>query len=144
MSFPELDSYRKDNLNLPSKIKVLLPKLDQYLQKELGRKKTDKKEPTRDIVPNTLAKTLKIDEAVALALLMIYENAGVVQPNYYVLCPETDNFLGTFKSPRDLPEIIYCPYHDPPKEHDKSEYYVDLIFRFTPKAMKNYVREKNH
>lgn len=142
MSFPGLDSYQKKNPDLPVKIRGLLPKLGKYLEAELARKKVDEFEPTRDIVPDTLANRLKIDEAVALTLLMIYENAGVVKPNYHVLCPDTDNFLQAFKSPSDLPETIHCPYHPVEKDHDKSEYYVDLVFRFSPTVMKDYIRPK--
>jgi len=92
-------------------------------------------------VPVTLAKKLSIDEALALALLMISENAGVVTPKYHVLCPETGSFLGEFKSIEDLPDSIHCPYHESgEKEHGVDDYDVDLVFRFTPRVLRKYVR----
>ncbi len=140
MSFPGLDSYQQQNRTLPGKVKGLLPKVGEYLETELTRKKVDPSEPARAIVPYTLAKRLRIDEPTALTLLTIYEDAGVVKLSYNVLCPDTDSFLGSFKSYSELPPTILCPHHTPEKEHTKSEYFVDLVYRFTPEVTKDYSR----
>lgn len=141
MSFLDLDNYQQQNPNLPSKLSDLLPKLDSYLERELSQRKTAESKDEKDIVPVTLAQKFEINEGIALALLMVYENAGVVMPDYHVLCPDSDDFLATFKSPKELPETIHCPFHAPEQEHDKTEYHVDLVFHFTPQAMKNYTKK---
>jgi hypothetical protein len=142
MQFLDLEHYQRQlKHDLPPKLKHLVPALNEYFATELGqRRDVNLKRRKKDIVPVTLAKKLSIDEGLALALLMISENAGVVTPHYHVLCPDSEDFLGAFKSISELPKTILCPFHDAEKVHDIDEYHVDLVFHFTPKALRKYVK----
>jgi hypothetical protein len=135
MSYRNSGSAQWQGSDISDKLKGLLPRLDKYFEAELSNKKAAR---SKDYLPVTLAKQLKTSEAVALALLMVYENAGLVMPEYHVLCPDTYNVLRVVQSPAELPETIHCPYHDPEREHDQLEYYMDIVFRLTPQAVETY------
>ena len=112
-------------------LKDLLPKFDSYLQSMLSGAQSQEPRVV-DILPAHLAKKLHVKEGLALALLMLAEEEGIVQSAYQVYCPTTDNFLGEYKSLSDIPKKIECPYHDRVTVHDSEEYLVDVVFHFAP------------
>lgn len=128
MHFPELEQYK---VQYPS-LSPFLSSLDDYLRELVAA-------PTaRDIVPPLVAKRLSIDEGLALALLMLAHEAGLIEPQYLVYCTDTENVIASYASLEDVPGTVFCPYHD--KEHDSHEYYVELTFQFTAKALGRYVQ----
>ena len=128
MRFPELDSFRKDYPQLSD----LLSQFQLYLGREFDRaERTNPGLPPHDIRPSHLSTTLHIDEGLALSLLMLAHEAGLVFPEYKIYCPETDNFLGAYPSLAALPPSINCPYHDDGEiEHNKTEYLTEVVFHF--------------
>jgi hypothetical protein len=119
-------------------LKDLLPKFDSYLEAALSAAQ-EKGAKDVDIVPAQVAKKLGIKEGLALALLMLAEEEGVVESAYQLFCPTTDNFLGEYKSLKDTPAQIECPYHSRETVHDSDEYLVDAVFHFAPQ----FFEEKN-
>ncbi len=144
MSYQNLDNSQPQGRDISDKLKGLLPHLDKYFETELSNKRAARVARSKDYLPVTLAKRLKVSESVALALLMVYQNAGLVTPEYHVLCPDTYNVVGVFKSPAELPETVTCPYHDSEQEHDRLEYYMDIVFHLTPQAIETYVGQSKH
>lgn len=124
MHFPELKQKFEQN---PALSPFLLP-LDDYLQELV----TASPKPL-DIVPPLVAIRLSINEALALALLMLVDEAGLIEPQYMVYCTATENYLESYASLEDVPEKVSCPYHDKEQEHNSQEYYVELTFKFTPR-----------
>jgi len=112
-------------------LKDLLPKFDSYLEAALSASH-EKGAKDFDIVPAQVAKNLHIKEGLALALLMLAEDAGIVESAYQVYCPTTDNFLGEYKSLKEIPKEIECPFHDPERVHSSDEYFVEVVFHFAP------------
>jgi len=112
-------------------LKDLLPKFDSYLETKLSEAR-EKAAKDFDIVPAQLAKKLQIKEGLALALLMLAEEKGIVESAYQAFCPTTDNFLGEYKELKDVPKHIECPYHDREISHDSDHYFVDVVFHFAP------------
>ena len=125
-----LENYQKKYPEL----KDLLPKFDSYLEDQLAKAQSEG-ELELDIVPARVAKDLGIREALALALLMIADDARVIDPVYQVYCPTTDNFLKEYRTLKEIPKRLDCPFHDPPVTHTSGEYLVDLVFRFAPQVL---------
>ena len=119
-------------------LKDLLPKFDSYLEAVLSAAQ-EKVAKDFDIVPSQVAKKLRIKEGLALALLMLAEEEGIIESAHQVYCPTTDNFLGEFRSLKDIPKQIECPYHSRETIHDSDECLVDVVFHFAPQ----FFEEKN-
>lgn len=123
MHFPRLEQYK---VKYPS-LSPFLSSLDDYLRELVAVT------VPLDIVPPLVAKRLSIDEGLALTLLMFVHEAGLIEPQYLVYCTDTENVIASYASLQDVPSTVFCPYHD--KEHDSHEYYVELTFQFTSKAL---------
>jgi hypothetical protein len=128
MPLLKLEHYQK---KFPE-LRDLLPKFDSYLEAILSEAQ-EKGAKNFDIVPAQVAKKLNIKEGLALALLMLAEEEGIVESSYQVYCPTTDGPLGEYKSLGDIPKQIECPYHDRATVHDSYEYLVDVVFHFEPR-----------
>jgi hypothetical protein len=132
MPFPELEKYKRQSPRLASSLSEVEVYLREVLDREV-RPTAGLDHPAFDIVPVLLAKSLGVEEGYALALLRIFEEAGIVVHRYDVYCPNTENFITSFYSKHDLPEHIVCPF-EVRTEHSIDEYFVELIFQFTPKV----------
>lgn len=129
MHFLELEQYK---VKYPS-LSPFISSLDDYLSELVDA-------PTaRDIVPILAAKRLSIDEGLALTLLMLAHEAGLIEPQYLVYCTDTETVIGAYPSLKDVPGTVFCPFHD--KEHDVQGYYIELTFQFTAKASGRYVQQ---
>lgn len=128
MHFHELEEYK---VQYPS-LSPFLSSLDDYLRERVAAPVPP------DVVPPLVAKRLSIDEGLALALLMLAHEAGLIEPQYLVYCTGTENVIASYASLEDMPSTLFCPYHD--KEHDSHEYYIELTFRFAPKALSRYAQ----
>jgi hypothetical protein len=128
MHFPELKQRFEQNKALYPLLSPYLSKLDDYLQELISASP----EP-RDIAPPLVAERLSINEGLALALLMLADEVGLIEPRYFVYCTETENYLESYSSLDDVPEKVFCPFHG--VAHNPQDYYVELTFQFTPKAL---------
>lgn len=130
MPFPELEKYKRQSPQLADSLSAA----EVYLRELLDRpiRSTDGlNHAAFDIVPVLLAKSLGIEEGYALALLRVFEEAGIIVHRYDVYCPHTDIFIESYYSKHDLPEYIECPFEVRTK-HSIDEYFVELIFHFAP------------
>jgi hypothetical protein len=132
MPFPELEQYKRQSPRLADQLSELEVYLDEVLDRRVPYSK-GLDHAAYDIVPILVAQRLGIDEGLALVLLRIFDEAGIIFPRYYVYCPNTENFLAAFNSVDDLPESIHCPYEERTK-HSIDEYFVNLVFNFSPRV----------
>ncbi len=114
------------------KLGILLSKLESYLF-ELSVIKSNP-----DIVPVLLAKKLSIDEGLALTILMLSDEAGLLEPGYQVYCAKTDSYLEEFPRLKDIPSNIFCSYDN--EYHDSQNYEVELVFHFTRLFQDKYLK----
>lgn len=136
MPFPELEQYKRQNPRLSN----LLSHLEVYLGEVLDRPIHDVKgldHAAFDIVPELVAKKLGIDDGLALVLLSEAEKAEILDHRYDVYCPNTDAFIATFESVDDLPASIRCRAEER-TEHSINEYFVELVFYFAPKFVREH------
>jgi hypothetical protein len=129
MPFPELEKYKKQSPRLADQ----LSQLEVYLAEVLDRSVPHAQNLDHsafDIVPILVAQRLGIDEGLALVLLRVCEEAGIIIHRYHVFCPITENYIDAFDSKEDLPESIQCPF-EVETEHSIDEYFTELIFKFS-------------
>lgn len=131
MPFPELEPYKE---HYP-RIAELLAHLERYLEEVRQRPipAASFDHAAFDLVPVLVAKSLGIDEGLALVLLRICEEAGLVVHRYDLYCPNFNQLIESFYSKEDLPDSIDCPF-EAGTEHTVEEYFVELVFRFTSRA----------
>lgn len=114
------------------KLSILLSKLENYLF-WLSEKKSNP-----DIVPILLAKRLSIDEGLALAILMLSDKVGILEPSYQVYCVKTVSFLEEYPALKEIPSKIFCSYDN--EYHDSRDYEVELVFHFTKLFKDKYLK----
>ena len=136
MPFPELEQYKRQNPQLSNLLSHLEVYLGEVLDRPIRRVK-GLDHAAFDIVPRLVAKKLSIDEGLALVLLGEAEKAEILDHRYDVYCPNTDNFIATFESVDDLPASIRCPAEER-TEHNINEYFVELVFYFAPKFVREH------
>jgi len=120
MRFLELEQYK---VKYPQ-LKHYLTSLDEYLSKA--------SETGHEVVPALLAKKISSDEGLALALLMLADDAGIVRPRYYVYCDLKDAVISEYDTKDQIPERIYCPFDD--EEHSRQGFHVELVFELSREA----------
>lgn len=126
MQLEELEKLKKEN----PKVAILLSQLGEYFIGLLN------KDPKADIVPILVAKRLSINESLALALLMLFDKKNLIEPSYQVYCEQDNNYIKSYDSLKSIPQKVYCPFHD--TEHNENDYYVELVFHFTPRFLSRY------
>jgi hypothetical protein len=130
MPFPELEKYKRQSPRLAETLSATEVYLRELLDRPI-RSTESLDHAAFDIVPVLLAKSLGVEEGYAIALLKVFEDAGIILHSYDVYCPNTDNFIASFHSKNDLPESLECPF-EVGTEHSIDEYFVELIFHFAP------------
>lgn len=136
MQFPELEDYKKQSPHLAD----LLSQLEIYLADVLDRQvphAQNLNHAAHDIDPILVAQSLGIDEGLALVLLGKCEEAGIIVHCYHVFCPVTEIYIDAFDSKDDLPEYIQCPF-EVETEHSIDEYFIELIFNFSPSFIRDH------
>lgn len=135
MTFLELESYR----NKYPQLSELISSLQVYLERELQRTIEQLKStrlPLHDVRPAHLSTKLSIDEGLAFTLLMMAEDAGLIEHSYKIYCPDTDNFLGEYQALKFVPTTVRCPYHELGEiDHNENEYLLDVVFHFTERVL---------
>jgi hypothetical protein len=127
MHFRELETYRRKYRSIAAR----LDEFDAYLSERLHLA------PDNGLVPIQVAKKLNVDEGLALSLMGLAHNAGLLKPCYFVYCSEVDAFLAKYPSLKSIPKYVFCPFHG--REHSLGEYEVELTFLFTDVALKQAV-----
>jgi hypothetical protein len=135
MPFPQLQLYKDQYPEWAGRFVELERFLDEVLHRPPRNPKEFWSAATHDINPLWVSKRLQISKADAIALLYLCEKAGVVNPRFDVYCPEKETFIASFSSSAELPLKIECDNHEWEIEHSIEEYYVNLIFEFTPQIV---------
>lgn len=78
------------------------------------------------VIPRVAAVQLGISEADTLGLLSVFQDAGLVEPRYQLVCKRTGSVLGSYSSLEDVPDEHECNVCG--KEHDAGDLRVDLVF----------------
>jgi hypothetical protein len=78
------------------------------------------------LIPRVAAALLGISEADTLGLLSLFQDAGIVEPRYDLVCKRTGSLLGSYHSLDEIPDKIECNVCG--KEHDADDLRVDLVF----------------
>lgn len=135
MPFPELEPYKE---RYP-KFAELLARLEVYLDQIRTRPiaAVDFDHAAFDLVPVLVAKSLGIDEGLALVLLQFCEEAGLVIHRYDIYCPNFNQLIESAYSKKALPDLIACPF-EAGTDHTIEDYFVDLVFQFTSRASPNH------
>lgn len=140
MPFPELEVYKRQDREVAS----LLTSLEAYLNEVLHRPPMDLKRffrsATHDINPNLVANELEISKARAQALLYMCYRAGIIIPRYDVYCPETGNYIVSFRSAEELPLSVACDFHELETEHRIDESPVEVLFEFNPRVVQDELK----
>lgn len=136
MLFPESEKYKRQSPHLAEKLSQLEDYLAEVFDRQVPHAK-DLDHAAFDIVPILVAQSLGIDEGLALVLLRVFEEAGVIVHRYHVFCPVTENYITSFDSKADLPENIQCPF-EVETEHSINEYFTELIFNFSPSFIRDH------
>jgi len=86
----------------------------------------------KELIPRVAAAQLGVSEADTLGLLSLFQDAGIVEPRYHLVCKATGSVLGSYRSLDEVPDSIECNVCG--KEHDSDDLRVDLAFEITPQG----------
>lgn len=130
MKFEELDQYKAQD----NKYEVIIPALQAELRGRLeGVKQGEEKIEGIDLLPNNLANKFNTSRERIIKLLEYLAEEELLKPIYSIYCEKEDAWMSEYDSLAEIPDEIYCLYHD--KEHKRSKYYIEMIFRFTEKVL---------
>lgn len=120
MQFQQLEKIKSKHPSLSS----LIDSLANYICHEVDEGRTR-------IVPGLAATYMKRSEAEATALLMLFEDAGLLRHQFDVVCTRNDAVLLSFPDLSDLQNHIplHCQLCD--SEHDSEDLRVELAFEVT-------------
>lgn len=81
--------------------------------------------------PKLVAAALSISEAEALALMLLFERAGLLKRRYEIVCPDTHAVLATVDSKDEIAAALEeldeaCKFCE--KTHDLDDLEVDVVF----------------
>jgi hypothetical protein len=87
------------------------------------------------LIPRVVARQLRISEADALALLMLFEDAGWIRHRYDVLCPKSRAVLFSVYDKNEIADEEYeCKFCG--AEHACDDLEIELVFEI-PAAGRN-------
>lgn len=110
-------------LETMSKRKPTLAPLIEQLEEYLNSLENQNIE---QVVPRVAAAKLHISEADALALLGLFQEAGVVRPRYDLVCLPTRSVLSSYYKRTEIPDTEFCKICG--TEHDCDGLRVELVF----------------
>ena len=127
MQFPQLESIKSKHPRLSPKLDALA----NYIGGELNEGRTR-------IVPALAAVALKQGEAETLALLMLFENAGVLTHQYELICKRSNAVLATVSSLTEVEDEfpVYCQLCD--CEHGDDDVRAELVFQVAQSLLQDY------
>lgn len=80
-----------------------------------------------DVAPQLLASFLGWSEAEALAILMLFEKEGLLEPIYKIYCHANGTLLKRVKNKNEIPDSIYCKFCDA-DHNDPDMFDIELEF----------------
>jgi hypothetical protein len=105
------------------------PQVAPYVQKLADYIRWLSEQGIEELVPRVAAVQLSISEADTLGLLSVFQDAGLVEPRYQLVCKPTGSVLGSYRSLKEIPDEIECNVCG--KKHDAEDLRVDLVFKIT-------------
>lgn len=123
-----LKELEKLQTSYPS-LKELLPKFEEYL---ISLSDND---DNSDVVPVIVGRHLGIDEYLALAIISLFDKAGLLKRVYQIYCVHNNTIIQEYYRKEDIPSSVYCPYHDT----EEDDYELELVFQLTDKFKENYI-----
>lgn len=126
MQFQQLERTKSNH----PRLRPLLEGLETYVCREVDEGRTR-------IVPALAATALNKSEAETLALLMLFEDAGVLTHEYDIVCKRTNAVLKTVTDKSELEDALRvgvpCQLCD--AEHGYDDVRTELVFEVTPVAV---------
>lgn len=121
MQFQQLERIKSKHPRLSPQIDALA----HYISSELeeGRKR---------IVPALAAARVGRSEAETLAVMMLFEDAGLLSHRYEIVCERTRTVLLSVSDKSELERVLplYCKFCD--CEHNADDLRIELVFDVKP------------
>ena len=137
MQFPQLYRFKQEYPELADQ----LTRVEEHLNQVLARPPADPQKfwraPQHDIDPERVAFLLDTHRSRAIALLYLFDKAGILIPRLDIYCPVTELFIDSFPSRGALPDNLDCPHHERDTQHSFEEYEVKLMFEFSRQTVKS-------
>jgi hypothetical protein len=129
MQFRQLERTKSNH----PRLRPLLDALETYIGREVEDGRTR-------IVPALAATALNKSEAETLALLMLFEDAGVLTHEYEIICKRTNTVLKTVTDKSKLEDALRAgvPCHLCDVEHGSDDLRTDLVFEVTSAAVQAF------
>jgi hypothetical protein len=110
------------------KIKSQHPSSRKFIDELAGYLDAELAEGRERIIPSLAARRLGISEAEALALLKLFDDAGLLRAAYDVVCVKTKVVLASVHSKSELKDLfpIHCEFCA--AEHRRDEVAIELVF----------------
>jgi hypothetical protein len=80
-----------------------------------------------DFLPKLTAVKLNTSEAVALGLLRVFEDAGILSHEYHILCKRTGALIAALPSLSNIADSYECNFCG--DEHGIDDLKVELVFK---------------
>jgi hypothetical protein len=121
MQFQQLENIKSEHPSLSPSIDALA----NYIGSEVDEGRTR-------IVPALAATYVKRSEAQTIALLMLFEDAGLLNHQFDVVCTRNNAVLLSLPDLSDLQSHLplHCELCD--SEHDGDDLRIELVFEVTP------------
>jgi len=103
------------------------PKLAKQLDAVWDYLSSQQREGVQDFLPKLAAVKLGLNEAAALGLLMLLEDAGLLAHQYDVLCRNTNALITSVPSLQEVEDGYDCNFCG--RDHAADELRVELVFR---------------
>jgi len=127
MQFPQLDRIKSNH----PRLRPLLEALETYIGHEVEDGRTR-------IVPALAANSLRKSEAETLALLMLFEDGGVLTHEYDIVCKRTGAVLKTVADKSELQDALPVPCQFCDQEHGADDIRTELVFEVKPAAVQAF------
>lgn len=115
MPSKKLESFSKRN-----------PELEPLIQKLADYMRWLSDQGIGELIPRVAAAQLGISEADTLGLLSVFQDAGLMKPQYQLVCIRTKSVLGTYASLGEVPDEAPCEHCD--RDHDSDDLRIELVF----------------
>jgi hypothetical protein len=113
-----LDSFSKRN-----------PKLAPFVEKLRGHLSWLKEHDVGEVLPRVAAVDIGLSEADTVALLGLFEKAGLVKRRYDLVCEATREVVGSYESLEEIPDQVDCKICG--REHGADDLRIELVFPIT-------------
>lgn len=126
----QFQALERTKLNHP-RLRPLLEALESYIAHEVDEGRTR-------IVPALAAASLKKSEAETLALLMLFEDAGMLAHEYDIVCKRTGAVLKTVSDKSELEDALAVSCQLCDTKHGSDDLRTELVFEVKPSAVQAF------